>query len=95
VHKVQEANTIKQYIPIYLLNVDFKIFSKLLNDRLTPIVDNIISESQIAFINSRNILEWVVILHEVLHELKRTKGQGVLFKIDFEKTYDKIKWNFV
>jgi hypothetical protein len=45
VHKVQEANTIKQYIPIYLLNVDFKIFSKLLNDRLTPIVDNIISES--------------------------------------------------
>jgi hypothetical protein len=95
VHKVQEANTIKQYIPIYLLNVDFKIFSKLLNDRLTPIVDNIISESQIAFINSRNILEGVVILHEVLHELKRTKGQGVLFKIDFEKTYDKIKWNFV
>jgi hypothetical protein len=95
VPKVQEANTIKQYIPICLLNVDFKFFPKLLNDRITPIADNIISESQITFIKGRNILEGVVILHEVLHELKRSKRQGVLFKIDFEKAYDKVRWDFV
>jgi hypothetical protein len=95
VHKVQEANTINQYRPIYLLNVDFKIFPKLLNDRLIPIADNITSESKTAFIKGRNILEGVVILHEVLHELKRTNEQEVLFKIDFEKVYDKIKWDFV
>jgi hypothetical protein len=70
-------------------------FPKLLNDRITPIADNIISESQITFIKGRNILEGVVILHEVLHELKRSKRQGVLFKIDFEKAYDKVRWDFV
>jgi hypothetical protein len=91
VPKVYEANTIKQYRPICLLNVDFKIFSKLLNDRLTPIADNIISESKTASIKARNILEGVATLHEVLHEIKRFKGQGVLFKIDFEKAYDKVK----
>jgi hypothetical protein len=34
-------------------------------------------------------------LHEVIHELKKTKQQGVLFKINFEKAYDKVRWNFV
>jgi hypothetical protein len=33
--------------------------------------DSIISESQTAFIKGSNILEGVVILHEVIHELKR------------------------
>jgi hypothetical protein len=68
-----------------------RFFSKLLNDRLTPIADNIISESKTAFIKARNILEGVATLHEVLHEMKRSKGQGGLFKIDFEKAYDKVK----
>jgi hypothetical protein len=50
VPKVKEANTIKQYRPIYLLNVDFKIFPRLLTGMITPIADNIISPSQTAFI---------------------------------------------
>jgi hypothetical protein len=36
-----------------------------------------------------------VVLHEVLHEFKRSGRQGVLFKIDFEKAYDKVRWDFV
>jgi hypothetical protein len=95
VPKVQEANTIKKYGPICLLNVGFKVFPKLLNYRLTPITGNIVSDNQTAFIKDRNILEGVVTRHEVLHELKRSKGKGVLFKIDFEKAYDKVKWDFV
>jgi hypothetical protein len=45
VPKVREANMIRQYRPICLLNVDFKIFPKLLIDRITPLADKIISES--------------------------------------------------
>jgi hypothetical protein len=71
VPKTREANTFRQYMPIYLLNVDFKIFLKLLAERITPMADKIISESQTAFIKGRNILEGVVILHEVIHELKK------------------------
>jgi hypothetical protein len=95
VPKMKEANTIKQYRPICLLNVDFKIFRKMLVDRITPIADRIISESQITFIKGRHILEGVVILHEVVHELTRSGKQGVIFKIDFEKAYDKVSWDFV
>jgi hypothetical protein len=43
----------------------------------------------------RNILEGVVILHETIHELHNKKMDRVLFKIDFEKAYDKVKWPFL
>jgi hypothetical protein len=90
VPKLQDANTIKQYMPICLLNVDFKIFPKVLIDRVTPAMDKVISDNQTAFIKGKNILEGVVVLHEVIHEFRRSGKRGVLFKIDFEKAYDKV-----
>ena len=93
--KVQEANLIQQYIPICLLNVSFKIFTKVATNRLNRVVDKVISPSQTAFLRGRNILEGVVILHETMHELHRKKLSGVILKIDFEKAYDKVKWPFL
>jgi hypothetical protein len=92
VPKVLEANNIRQYRPICLLNVDFKIFTKLLTERITPLAGKVVSETQTTFIKGRNILEGVVTLHEILHEFKRSGRQGVLLKIDFEKAYEKVKW---
>jgi mannosylglycoprotein endo-beta-mannosidase len=43
----------------------------------------------------RHILEGVAVLHEMIHELHHKKLDGVLFKIDFEKAYDKVKWLFL
>jgi hypothetical protein len=40
-------------------------------------------------------MDGAVILHEVMHELKKQKRTGVIFKIDFEKAYDSIRWEFV
>jgi mannosylglycoprotein endo-beta-mannosidase len=34
-------------------------------------------------------------LHETIHELHTKKSNGVIFKIDFEKAYDKVKWSFL
>jgi len=41
-----------------------------------------------------NILEGVVILHETIHELHYKKS-GIIFKIDFKKAYDKVRWPFL
>lgn len=95
VPKVQEANTMKQYRPICLLNVDYKGFTKVLIERLTPVAKEIVGENQSGFIKGRNILEGVVNLHEVLHSLSRDKGNGMIFKIDFEKAYDRVRWDFL
>jgi hypothetical protein len=43
----------------------------------------------------RNILEGVVILHGTIHELHRKMQDGVILKIDFEKSCDQVKWPFL
>jgi hypothetical protein len=93
--KTKEANNIKQYIPICLLNVDDKWFTKTLTLRLTPQETKLISETQTTFIPGRYIIEGVVILHEVLHELRVSNLRGVILKLDFEKAYDKVQWDFM
>src|ERR1041385_8666438 len=43
----------------------------------------------------RNILDRVVVLHETVHEMHTKKLNGVIFKIEFKKAYDKVKWSFL
>ena len=93
--KIQEANKIQQYRPICLLYVSLKIFTKVATVRFNSVADHIISHTQTTFMQRRNILEGVVILHETVHELHRKKQSGVILKIDFEKAYDKVHWDFL
>ena len=48
--KISDAIRIQQYRPICLLNVSFKIFTKVLNNRILKVADKIIGPSQTAFI---------------------------------------------
>jgi hypothetical protein len=93
--KEQEAKKIQQYRPICMLNVSFKIFTKVLANRISSLACRIIRPSQTAFLPGRYILEGVVILHETLHELQRKKQKGLILKLDFEKAYDKVNWTFL
>ena len=93
--KLKLPNNIKQFRPICLLNLVYKIITKVLTLRLTEVVDRVISKNQTAFITWRSILDGVVILQEVVHELKRTKQEGIILKLDFEKAYDRVSWHFL
>lgn len=93
--KVKGANHGRQFRPICLLNVSFKIFIKLILDRISGVVDKIVIRSQTAFIKGTYILDGAMILHETMHELSQKKMKGVILKIDFEKAYDSINWNFM
>ena len=93
--KSSEATKIQHYRPICVLNVSFKIFTKVGTNRLNKVAQTVVSPTQTAFMQGRNIMEGVVILHETIHELHTKKRNGVIFKIDFEKAYDKVKWYFL
>jgi hypothetical protein len=75
--------------------VVYKIITKILTNRLIQVVCVVIRASQTAFLKGRYILEGVVTMHETLNEIHREKSSGVLFKIDFEKAFDKVKWSFL
>jgi hypothetical protein len=77
------------------LNVSSKIFTKVAMNRISHIATKVISPTQTTFLPGRYIMEGVIILHEIIHEMHRKKKDGLIFKIDFGKAYGKINWSFV
>jgi hypothetical protein len=53
-----------------------------------------VAHEQSAFIRGRYILESVVIAHEVVHSMHRSKEHGVVIKLDYEKAYDRVNLDF-
>lgn len=93
--KKAEVVRIEQFRPICLLNVSFKFSTKVGTNRLTKIAHSVVQPMQTAFMPGKHILEGVVVLHETLHEIHTKKLDGVIFKVDFKKAYDKVKWPFL
>jgi hypothetical protein len=93
--KVKEDERIQRLRPICLLNCLYKWFTKCLTIRLEPVAARIIHKSQTTFIKGRNIMNNVLALHEILHETKLKRKIGVVLKLNFEKAYDKVNWNFL
>lgn len=58
-------------------------------------MDRILDTSQSAFIKNRYILDNVIISKEIIHHCQQTKQQGVVIKVDLEKAYDKIHWDYL
>jgi len=93
--QVKEANNIKQYRPICLLNVIYEIFTKALMLRLDKVMGRIINKCQSGFLKDRNIMDGILSLHEILHDSRIKKKDGLILKLDFEKAYDKLNWTFL
>ena len=73
----------------------YKIVAKLLSRRLKKVLPTIIDERQTAFIEGRNMLYNVVIANEVVEEAKRCNKSCLVFKVDYEKVYDLVCWDFL
>ena len=85
---------IKNYRPITLLNVDYKILSKVLAKRIKEVLGEIIHFDQVGYIQTRNIGEAVRLIDDMFfHSLNRTIG--FLAAIDFEKAFDSISHQFL
>ncbi|WOH11192.1 hypothetical protein DCAR_0830672 [Daucus carota subsp. sativus] len=81
--------------PISLMNVLLKLLTKVMATRLSAHMHNLVSEQQSAFIKGRQITDGILITSEVVSLLQQDKIRGLVFKIDFEKAFDRVKWSFV
>ncbi|GJX23647.1 putative RNA-directed DNA polymerase, eukaryota, reverse transcriptase zinc-binding domain protein [Tanacetum coccineum] len=64
--KVSNPLYIKDFRPISLIGFQYKIVAKILANRLSKVMDSIISHEQSAFISGRQILDGPLILSEVI-----------------------------
>ena len=83
----------KDFRPISLVSSVYKILAKVLANRLTEVLSETISTSQCAFIKDRQILDVVLVANESVEEYRAKKKQGLIFRVDFEKAYDHMRWS--
>jgi hypothetical protein len=74
--KLDKTDVMKCFRPICLLNVCCKILTKVLNNILLPYITKVISDCHSGFIKVRFILDSVVSLHEIIHEVKQKNKMG-------------------
>ncbi|XP_048494745.1 uncharacterized protein LOC125494904 [Beta vulgaris subsp. vulgaris] len=96
--KTERPEEASQFRPISLCNVIYKIISKVISNRLKPILRELISPFQNAFVPGRQMVDNCLIAHELVNNIKQTtSGKQYLaaLKIDMFKAYDKVDWDFL
>ncbi|KAL2924062.1 hypothetical protein RDABS01_015553, partial [Bienertia sinuspersici] len=95
--KVDHPESLKHYRPISLCNSTYKIVSKILVQRIRPLLQNIISPNQNSFLPGRGTEVNYIVASEALHSTRIKKGRKSFFalKVDLEKAYDRLEWDFI
>ena len=90
VSKGSTVEDLKDLRPIGLVGSLYKILSKVLANIIKRVMRLIISQSQNAFVEGKQILDAVLIANEAVDSILRRKEKGILCKLDIEKAYDHI-----
>ena len=85
----------KDLRPISLMVGLYKILTKVLANWIKRVMDKVISKSQNAFVEGQQILDAVLIANEIVDSTLRRKKRGLVCKLDIEKAYDSISWEFL
>ncbi|XP_056697371.1 uncharacterized protein [Spinacia oleracea] len=95
--KTDNPESIKNFRPISLCNTLYKVVTKIIVNRMKPFLGNLISPNQNAFIPNRGTDTNFIVAIEILHSMNNKKGKKgwFAFKIDLEKAYDKLEWDFI
>lgn len=96
--KVENPTNMREWRPIALCNVIYKILSKVLCNRLKKALPHLIDQAQSAFVEGRTIQDNFLIAFEAIHTMKRKvrgKFGDIAMKIDIIKACDRVDWDYL
>ena len=95
IFKKGDRKNLKNWRPISLLNVNYKICSKVLSLRLSKVLEFIVDPDQTCSVPGRKITSNLHILRDVLDYIDRTNETGILISLDQEKAFDRVNRTFL
>jgi hypothetical protein len=96
--KKKEPDDLNDFTPISLCNIIYKVFSKCLANRLRPLLQDIISPEESAFVPGRLIKYNALVAFECIHTIQSgsaARSKFCSYKLDMTKAYDRVDWRFL
>jgi mannosylglycoprotein endo-beta-mannosidase len=93
--KKEGAEQITDFRPISLIHAIAKIISKMLALRLAPLMDELVSNAQSAFIKKRSIHDNFLYVKNLATRFHKNKIPALLFKLDIRKAFDSVRWEYL
>ena len=95
IYKKGDRTNPKNYRPISLTNVDYRILAFTLALRLQKVIGNIISPEQTRYVKDRFIGTNIRAILDIVEEIEKSNNSGILLLLDFEKAFDSVEWHFI
>lgn len=86
---------LENYRPISLLNVDYKILTKLLANRMKRVIGEIVQPTQNYSVPGRDIVDTIGTVRDVIEYMKRDGAGGVVVGIDWNKAFDRVEHDYL
>ena len=95
--KYKKPKFVNQFKPIAFCNVVYKCITKIIANSFKPLLPSLISLFQVSFITKRYIQDNIVVIQELIHNMRKMRSKKGFFaiKVNLEKAYDWLNWNFI
>ena len=93
--KGKDEYNIKNWRPVLLLNIDYKIMTKVLAKRMEKVIRELVHPNQSGFIKGRFIGEGIRFLEDLIKHTDIKDIPGLILLLDFEKAFDSVEWEFL
>jgi hypothetical protein len=93
--KKLDATRVTDFRPISLIHSAAKLLTKLLANRLAPLLDSLVSKCQIAFIKKRSIHDNFLYVQNLVWTMHKQKMPTIFLKLDIHKAFDTVSWPYM
>ena len=88
-------DNLSNWRPISLTNTDYKVLAKCIANRLSNVLDQIISEHQVGFVKGRKISSIIRLIDDTIENLKTSQSEGILLAVDYKRAFDSISKDYM